>query len=110
MNDLNKIFTPGCPMVDTYADNSNWHYYQDTAPVDAPYGSIWTNGNKHYINYYGFWMRLGGEEGTSNSPYYNSRSVDEVYGNFKKWWISGLSSYVSTGADRETHVVPCFSI
>jgi hypothetical protein len=29
-------------------------------------------------------MRLGGEEGTSNSPYYNSRSVDEVYGNFKK--------------------------
>lgn len=109
-NDLNKIFTPGCPMVETYADNSAWYYSQDTEPTNAPHGAVWTNGNKHYINYHGFWLKLGGEEGTSNSPYYNSRSVTESYGNFKKWWISGLSSYVSTGTDRKTHVVPCFSI
>ena len=106
-NDLNKIFTPGCPMVDTYAENSDWYYIQEEKPENAPNGAVWTQGDKHYINYYGFWVRLGGE---ANSIYYTSRSVDDSYGNFKKWWISGLNSYVVSGADKIPHVVPCFSI
>lgn len=109
--DINTVFTPGCPTTDVYGEGSDWYYNQESQPENAPNGAVWYTGSNYYINYYGFWMRLGGDEGSLGSQYITTRSVDLSFGNLRKmYYYSGITAYLAPGAGYKTHIVPCFSV
>ena len=120
----NRYFTPGCPMYNIYSATAEgqWVFTQSTDPrsegKEIVQGAIWNkDSNNFFINYYGFWMKIGTTvtniQSSNIYPRYATRSTAEGNNNyFTDYWMYSNTggSVISSSGVNSRYLVPCFSI